>query len=131
MNEVSITPEQIEFAGLQRINYSKLPWEEKLTIMWGWFWRTMLVSAGTGTFVGIFLSLATTLILTAAGNLDPRVYLVIFVLLAVPTGVMTTHPLIHWVLSSRIGSYRIVLCKKRDDEGLTLANDQERKIVAF
>jgi hypothetical protein len=131
MNEVSITPEQIEFAGLQRINYSKLPWEEKLTIMWGWFWRTMLVSAGTGTFVGIFLSLATTLILTAAGNLDPRVYLVIFVLLAVPIGVMTTHPLIHWVLSSRIGSYRIVLCKKRDDEGLTLANDQERKIVAF
>jgi hypothetical protein len=131
MNEVTITPEQIEFAGLQRINYSKLPWEEKLTIMWGWFWRTMLVSAGTGTFVGIFLSLATTLILTAAGNLDPRVYLVIFVLLAVPIGVMTTHPLIHWVLSSRIGSYRIVLCKKRDDEGLTLANDQERKIVAF
>ena len=103
--------EQTEFAGLQPVSYSKLPWVEKLKIVWGWFWRC--------TLMGVILIGAATMLLTLSkgptGDLDPRATVVIFLILAIPFGMFTTNSLIHWILTSRIGRYRIIVCEKRED----------------
>ena len=131
MDGSDISREEIEFAGLQRVNYSKLPREEKLTIMWSWFLRTFLVTFGCSGILGLFYFTVIMIISIARVDLDPRVLGTIFLVLSLPLGLLTVHPLIHWMLSSRIGNYRILLCKKRENEDITLGEQEERRTVAF
>ncbi len=131
MDSPEISREQIEFAGLQRVNYSKLPWEEKATILWGWLWRHMLVSLSTGMAIGLFFSLALGLLTMIAGNVNPSILFIFIFILALPLTFVATHPLLNWLFSSRIGDYRILLCKKRENEDITIGEPQERKIVGF
>lgn len=131
MDGTSLTPEQIEFAGLQRVSYAKLPWEEKLTIMWGWLWRNMLVSFATGAAFGIAATVMIGILRAVAGTLDPSILSIMLLVLLIPLSVASVHPLIGWILSSRIGDYRIILCKRRDTDDITISEPRERKIVAF
>jgi Sec-independent protein secretion pathway component TatC len=131
MEHSDISREQIEFAGLQRVNYSKLPWEEKMTIIWGWFWRMFMVTLGTGAVAGFVLTIFIAILVTATNGLDPSVYSLILFILGAVLGIFTTHPLISWILSSRIGGYRIVLCRKRVDDQIELESPSDIRKVAF
>jgi hypothetical protein len=133
MDNPVITPEQIEFAGLKRVNYAKLPWEEKVTVMWSWLWRQMVVSAVTGTAAGFLLLLLTSLIMMIGGrDLAPGAIMAVFLLITLPVSFLTVHPLIGWLLSSRLGAYRIILCRRRaEDDTVTLSDPPERRMIGL
>ena len=128
MTETNISTGQTEFAGLQPVSYSKLPWVEKLKIVWGWFWRSTLMVIVMIIAAPIMLTVSKGNVSAGTGELDPRITLVIFLVLAIPFCMLTTNSLIHWILSSRIGKYRIIICKKRDDREAKADLAQERGI---
>jgi hypothetical protein len=131
MNGHDISREEIEFAGLQRVTYSKLPWEEQLTVIWGWCWRTIIVGIGAGTLASFCSVILLAIISRAAGNLEPRALAVVLLAVAFPLWMLTVHPLIRWLLTSRIGDYRLVLCKRRADDQITLSSDEPPQTAAL
>ena len=131
MNSENITPEAIEFAGLQRVNYSKLPWEEKLTIVWGWVWRSLLVAMGTGMIAWLVIIVSVLAFNAISPGLNPFALMVFVWILGLGLGLVSTHPLVQWILNSRIGTYRILLCKYRNSDDITLDPGRERKVVSL
>ena len=131
MDEQNITPEAIEFAGLHKVSYQKLPWEEKVTIMWGWFWRSVVVTIGTATAVGIFLALSMAFFKMLNSDVSPAILAFVGLVMGLAMTIVTIHPLIAWLLSTRIGRYRLLLCETRHDQSITIERPGERKIVAL
>ncbi len=99
--------------------------------MWGWFWRGIVVTIATGGVVGLFMTIVGTIIAIISPGIAPTVLTIIFLIFSIPIGIITIHPLIHWILVSKISGYRILLCRKRDNEDITIEVTQERKIVAL
>jgi hypothetical protein len=131
MDNQSLPPEAIEFAGLQRMNYQRLPWEEKLTIMWSWFWRSLIVTLGTSMIAGFVLGFFIVLATFLQKNLNPSAIMFVGFVLGGGVSMATIHPLIGWITSSRIGQYRIIICRTRTDESITPANPEPDRIIAF
>lgn len=100
-----------EFYGLQRISYSSLPWEEKFTVMWGWFWKTYVVYVGVWAMAGTALSAGIAAITEMTGPINTVASAVINLILAAIIGFFATQPLIMLIVNSKIGNYRIILCK--------------------
>ncbi len=101
-----------DFIGLQRINWSRLPWEERLTVMWGWFWRTYAANLGVWAGATAVLGIINIAIAEFAGPLSGIASTFITLLFILTFGLLATQPLIIWLLSSRIGEYSIILCKR-------------------
>lgn len=52
--EISFPPELSE-GTFRQIRYERLPWEEKATLMWSWYWRASIITFATAlsaTFLG-------------------------------------------------------------------------------
>jgi hypothetical protein len=102
-----------------------------MTIVWGWFWRMLLIALGTGGVAGTIFSIVIGVLVKVAGGVDPSVFTyIVFVFWAV-LGMFTTHPLIRWLLSSRVGGYKIVLCRRREDDQIVLDAPETLRKVAL
>lgn len=94
------------------IKYSELPWEEKATLMWSWYWRAFIIGVLTIWSSNFFGSLFFIYVEKVAGGLDPLVLQALSFIVAAIVGYLGTHPLIQLVTRSNIGSYRIVIVRK-------------------
>ena len=131
MDDANISREQIEFAGLQRVNYSKLPWEEKLTIIWAWYWRTVVIGLGIGFMTFFAIGILVALFAGVGTTIDKPILTFIVLVMVAAMGIGSWHPLINWIITSKIGDYRIVICRRRMDDTITLVPPQEPRIGAF
>ena len=89
------------------INIKSLPLSSKVSICWGFFWRGIVVSLGSalcggglGALVGFILGLAGAT--EAAGTVVGGV-------LGIGCGAFFLYLLLLWLLSSHLGSYKLVL----------------------
>jgi DNA-directed RNA polymerase subunit RPC12/RpoP len=109
--EINLPPELAE--GIFRpIKYSQLPWEEKATLMWSWYWRTFIISLFVVWSAGFVGGIVGVLIAKVMGQLDALPLTTIGYIIGSIIGFFGTHPIIKVLTRSRIGDYQITILKR-------------------
>jgi len=115
MDDVSISPES--FPGyFKPIKYGSLPWEEKATLMWSWFWRTMLIAIVVIQVAFKIASLVYDAVTLTRGELGDTVVSAFALIVGSVIGYMGTHPLIKYLTKDKMGEYKIVILKKQPSD---------------
>ena len=83
-----------------------LPLSSKVSICWGFFWRSIVTALGSALCGGV-LGGIVGFILGLVGV--PKAAAAIGVVLGAVCGAFFLYLLVRWLLSSRLGSFRMVL----------------------
>ncbi len=110
-DEIKVLPE-LQEAIFRPIKYELLPWEEKATIMWSWFWRTCIIGVCILVSVGFLGGMFGILITSLVGPLDISTSRVVGFVLGIVISFFATHPIIRLLTASRIGDYQIIILKR-------------------
>jgi len=94
------------------IKYSDLPWEEKATLMWSWYWRAFIIGVLTIWLSNFFGGLFFMYIKKLVGDMDPLVFQAIAFIVAAMIGYLGTHALIQLITGSKVGNYQIIILRK-------------------
>jgi hypothetical protein len=96
---------------MNAIDIKNLPLSSKASICWGFFWRGIVASLGSALCGGVLGAIAG-FILGLAGA--PKVAAAVGGVLGLGCGAVFLYLLIRWLLSSRLGSYKLVLVNAND-----------------
>lgn len=113
-NDISTTQE-IKLDTKNILNIKTLPFQSKARICWGFFWRSIVVGIGSGlsgALIGGVVGGILGVLLYLTGTSDPDgLYLIQIVsgVLGVLWGCFCFYFYIRWLLSSKLGKYRLLL----------------------
>ena len=96
---------------MNSIDINSLPLSSKASICWGFFWRGIVASLGS-TLCGGVLGAIAGFIFGLAGA--PKLAAAVGGILGLGCGAFFLYLLIRWLLSSRFGSYKLVLVNADD-----------------
>jgi len=88
------------------LDIKELPFSSKARICWGFFWRGIVITLGS-TLCGALLGGVAGFILGFAGA--PQAAAPVGGLLGVVTGAFFIYLFLRWLLSSRLGNFRLLL----------------------
>ena len=91
---------------MNTLDIKKLPFFAKASICWGFFWRGIVVSLASGVCAGL-LGAIIGFVFVLAGV--PKATMGVGVLLGTLCGFLFLYILVRWLLTSRIGRFRLVL----------------------
>jgi ABC-type amino acid transport system permease subunit len=96
---------------LNSIDIDNLPLSSKASLCWSFFWRAIVTSLGSavcggllGGIVGVIFGLAGT----------PKVAVAVGGVLGIGCGAFFLYVFIRWLLSSRLGRYKLLLVNTDD-----------------
>jgi len=94
------------------IQWERLPWEEKTTIMWSVFWRVMVVGWVVAAAAYRTLAFVFSIMQIASDAVDPFLSVLFLTIVIMLYGFLAIGPLIRWITSASIGDYRIAVLKR-------------------
>jgi hypothetical protein len=89
------------------LDIKELPLSSKARICWGFFWRSIVAALGSALGGGLLGGIAGFLL--ALAGIPKAVVPVVGGLLGAVCGAFFLYLLVRWLLSSRLGSFRLVL----------------------
>jgi len=95
------------------IDINSLPLSSKASICWGFFWRGLVASLGSALCGGVLGGIAG-FIFGLIGV--PKAAAIVGGVLGLGCGAFFLYLLVRWLLSSRLGSYKLVLVPAADDK---------------
>ncbi len=103
--------------GIKRTAMSELQLREKLSIVWGWYWRGLLLAIVIAVLSSLLGSgMMRIAVSSTAGPMVPRLNILMYVQWAITLlmGFIGLFILIKWILKSSFGAYRVWLVKSGD-----------------
>ncbi len=90
-----------------------------------------MIGIGIGLVTVFIIGMLIAMFTVVGVAVNKPILTLAMLIIAIAMGIGSWHPLINWIINSKIGDYRIIICQRRKDDTITLATPMEPKIVVF